>query len=105
LRGREETKPNDSDSESRSEKAGSDRESDCRFDSDILNQPRPMPTRRVDADQKGRCRPEGSMPTRRVVDAEQKGGRCHTESKQRSMYKVVRGATLQTCRQRKASEN
>jgi hypothetical protein len=91
----------------RSEKA----ESDSGVDSDTMNQPRPRRIRRTqkncqdreskeavkgrmgeDADQKGgRCRPEGSMPTKvglcrpgwsmptRVVDADRKGGRCHAE--------------------------
>jgi hypothetical protein len=35
----------------------------------------------VDADQKGRCRPEGSMPTGWVVDADQKG-RCYAKFRQ-----------------------
>jgi hypothetical protein len=75
LRGREEieTKPKDSDSKSRSEKA----ESDPRFDSDMLNQPRPKRTRRT---QRKRQRHDNKEAEKgRVSEQADQKGQCYAE--------------------------
>jgi hypothetical protein len=83
LRGREETKPNNSDSESQSEKAETEKaksekaKSDHRFDSDTLNQPRPKRTRRT---QRKRQRHDSKEAEKgRVSKQADQKGRCYAE--------------------------
>jgi hypothetical protein len=116
LRGREETNPNDSDSESRSEKAESDR----RFDSDTLNQPRPKRTRRTQRKRQRRDSKEAEKG--RVSEQADQKGRCYAEEnvgkptqsefrpvqkmpKHRTIGVPTRSETLENRSERKKSGN